>query len=147
MHGYRYIQLITIHLTGTKQLLTRQLSTTQHDVTMRKLEENRLYRRNGNYSAIRSKAIRLGYPFTITQKEFAAIVPIVCHYGHLGIDDGLRMILDTIRPELGFCVGNTILVCTRHLGGRNKQFDCSNNKELLGALSKPLHKPMTSNQI
>jgi hypothetical protein len=98
-----------------------------------KKNPNWLYRneRNSSFAAIRSKALRLGYPFTLDQKDYAAIQPIQCWHGQASAEDGIRLLLDTRKPALGFSVGNTIFVCERHLGARNLNLGCANTRDII----------------
>lgn len=89
---------------------------------------NHLYYSYG-HSPLKAKALRLGYPFKITQKELLD-VPFECHCGNLNLLDGVFMILDTLEPGEGFIAGNCVWHCRRHLGERNEGFKCSNMVQL-----------------
>ncbi len=71
----------------------------------------------------------------ISLREFQDIKPIECKYGHMANSDGYLLLLDTLDAAKGFCVGNTIYVCTRHLGGRNTALPCSNTIQMESAKS------------
>ena len=79
------------------------------------------------------------------------MVPLECHYGHAAMSQGIKLLLDTLDASKGFCVGNSIFVCTMHLGGRNKMIRCANERELIRDKSitarNYVRKHMTSNQI
>jgi hypothetical protein len=113
---------------------------------MRKIPDNRLPRGTGNYSATKARALRNAYPFNLTQKEYAAI-PVECYYRGSSAADGYSMYLDTIKPELGFTVGNAIWTCERHLGGKNINLVCANHKHLIDHGRMVKSKDMITNQI
>lgn len=103
-------------------------------------------REGASYSAMKAKALRLGYPFTIKVKEYIAILR-ECRYGHCAVSDGIKLLLDTREPSLGFCVGNTIFVCERHLGAKNMEMRCANTRDIIDHKAIKNSKLNKTNQI
>ena len=98
---------------------------------MNKHNPNWLYASSRNYSEIKAQALRLGYPFTITQKQYATILPRECWIGHGTATSGHKLLLDTMQTDLGFTVGNVFYSCVRHLGAINTSMECANTRDLI----------------